>query len=203
LYSENRILKLDDSGDTIWIRKIQTKDQLVGGRCVFLETDSQNNLYALYGEEYEHGGFFTLVKINQTTGEIIWIKEYIGNHVSGILGGARIHQNTLYFIFNFTHDFDTRSIGKPFNPFVLIIDSKGQEKIAKPILYEEPKLITSLQIEANTIVAKGIKGEINPNQRSTFFDDIELINFKYKKSDYPYYLILDFMGNIIKTNGME
>jgi hypothetical protein len=94
-------------------------------------------------------------------------------------------------------------VGKPFNPFVLIVDSKGQEKIAKPILCEEPKLITAVKIEGNTIVAKGIKGEFKMDPVIPIFDRIDLINVKYQESDYPYFLVLDFMGGTIKTNGME
>ncbi len=211
IHFENRIIKLNESGDTLWTSLIQTDKRFIGGRCVFLETDDQNNLYALFGSDgYAHGGTFDLVKLNQTTGEIIWIKEDIGNHVTGVLGGACIYNNTLYFVINFTHDFNNKSFGYPFNPYLLVIDSKGQQKTAKPFISEEPKLITSVEIIDNTIVAKGRRGEYEINVHhpiSDPIDEIELDQYKYETNDKyshkPYYLILDLSGNIIKTNGIE
>ena len=223
---ENRIVKLNSIGETIWICDIK-KDKsnyLSSSKCVFLETDKYGNLYALYCDELTYGGNFHLVKINAKTGKAMWLKEYLGDHLSGILAGGAIVENQLIFLFNFTQNNNFRSVGKPFNPYILICNLEGSEIHSEPILSEEPKLISAIEIKKGSIYATGRKGEIDfgydfvekivlsdkqdqPQTENVFLSAHEQLlkdeySFMFKSNlNYPYFIEFDFTGKVITTNG--
>ena len=199
IYAENRIVKYKPNGDTAWTCFIQTDKSRITGRCVFLNSDLKDNLYALYCYEYSEGGTFHLVKINKTTGKIIWIKEYIGDHVAGVLGGVVIDDKHIAMAINFTHNSSNRAVGKQFNPFILIMNHNGETICSKPVLGEEPKLILHLEKRGESFFATGNKGEYSTLEVGDFIHD-RLLERKNRKN---YYISFDLKGTILETNGME